>query len=95
MPDGAGRLHVTLTADPAAHASLVALRLGAATNALVDVGEQTGLSGNTTILLPPGTLQAQLVIRRATAGQATTVALVVVDACGEWPTVLGGGPSAF
>ncbi len=34
-------------------------------------------------------------VRRATGGQATTVAFTVVDNCGAWPTLVGGGPSAF
>jgi hypothetical protein len=34
-------------------------------------------------------------VRRATAGQGTTVPLVVTDSCGEWPTLVGGGPGAF
>ncbi len=40
-------------------------------------------------------MRTPLLVRRATAGQATTVNLVVVDRCGEWPTVVGGGSSAF
>ena len=34
-------------------------------------------------------------VTRTTAGQATTVRLRVVDACGVWTTFVGGGPSGF
>jgi hypothetical protein len=30
-----------------------------------------------------------------TAGQPTLINLTVVDSCGDWPTVVGGGPDAF
>jgi hypothetical protein len=48
-----------------------------------------------TIALPSGTQQAALVVQRQAPGQAVTVELVVTDACGDWPTVVGGGPNAF
>jgi hypothetical protein len=35
-----------------------------------------------------------LTVSRVTAGQATTIPLIVVDGCGEWPTFVGGGASA-
>ena len=44
--------------------------------------------------LPPGTTQVSFTVRRVTAGQGTTVPLTVVDGCGEWSTIVGGGPSA-
>jgi len=43
----------------------------------------------------PGTQQAQFVLQRVTPGQAATVQLTALDSCGEWPTVVGGGPNAF
>lgn len=33
--------------------------------------------------------------RRVTACHGITVQLTAVDSCGEWPTFVGGGPSAF
>jgi hypothetical protein len=33
-------------------------------------------------------------VRRAAAGQATTVRFTVTDQCGSWPTFVGGGPNA-
>ena len=35
-----------------------------------------------------------LVVRRVTAGQATTVRFTVTDDCGEWQTFVGGGTAA-
>lgn len=97
-PLGDGRLQVTLSAGTSAALpsnALRELRFAAATNALVDAGGQTGQGGAFTVTLAAGTQQTSFVIRRATAGQAATVPLVVVDACGDWPTIVGGGPSAF
>ena len=89
-----GRLVVTVTANGAGNL-LRALRIGASSNALVDVGERTGLSSNVNVALPSDTRQATFSVRRATSGQATMVPLVVVDGCGDWPTFVGGGPGAF
>ena len=74
--------------------TLQALHFSTATNAQITAGGQTG-NGNFTVTLPPGTQQTSFTIRRTTAGQPTTVNLVTVDRCGEWPTVVGGGSSAF
>jgi hypothetical protein len=48
-----------------------------------------------TVSLPPGTQQVALVVQRQASGQAATVHLIVQDACGDWPTLVGGGPNAF
>jgi hypothetical protein len=85
---------VTVRADAAAHTTLQALRFGPATNGQIDAAAQSG-PGSFTIALTPGTAQTQFTVTRATAGQAATVPLTVVDSCGEWPTVVGGGPGAF
>ena len=45
--------------------------------------------------LPASTQQVGLMVQRVAPGQATTVHLVVTDVCGEWPTFVGGGPTAF
>ena len=97
-PDGAGRLRVTVTAPTTAALStnaLQALRFGAATNALIDAGGQVGATGSFSVALPAGTTQTSFVVRRATPGLATTVPFEVVDACGAFPTLVGGGPAAF
>jgi hypothetical protein len=94
----AGRLQVTVAAGTAPGTpsnALVALRFGTATNAAIDAGDQTGQPGGFTVSLPPGTAQTTFTVRRLVVGAATTVNLVVVDGCGEWPTVVGGGAGAF
>jgi hypothetical protein len=93
-PSG-GSLHVTVAASATANARLQTLGFGAATNALIDAGGQTGLTGGTTITLPPGTQQTTFTVRRAAPGQVTTVPLTITDSCGAWPTFVGGGPGAF
>jgi hypothetical protein len=92
-PDEAGRLAVTVSADATAHATLQALRFGAATHARIEAGRQSG-SGGFTVTLAPGTAQTTFTVARVAVGQAVTVPLTVLDSCGEWPTVVGGGPSA-
>jgi N-acetylneuraminic acid mutarotase len=91
---GGGRLQVTITAPASANDRLLALRFGVATNARIEAGGQSG-TGGFSVSLSPGTQQTTFVVTRVTAGQGATVPLVVVDACGEWPTVVGGGPTAF
>src|SRR5262249_59586585 len=74
----------------------VTLRFGQATGALIDVpGQPAGQTGNFTVTLPPNTTSTAFVVRQAAAGQAATVPLTVTDLCGDWPTVVGGGPQAF
>ena len=97
-PAGGGRLQVTARAGTSPllpDNRLRAIRLGAATNALVDVAGRTNLTGNIEVPLPADTRDVTLVVRRASPGAATTVPLVVVDGCGDWPTFVGGGPGAF
>jgi N-acetylneuraminic acid mutarotase len=47
------------------------------------------------IPLPTGTTQVVVETSRQSPGAATTVAFAVTDACGEWPSLVGGGPGAF
>ena len=89
---GSGRLQVTVTPGLG---PLQALRFAAGANALIDIDGQTGRTGPFTVSLPPGTAQATFIVRRATAGVATTVPFFVTDGCaGEWSTFVGGGPTA-
>jgi hypothetical protein len=53
------------------------------------------LSQGQAVPLAADTQEVVLVIESVTPRQAATVQLVVTDACGEWPTFVGGGPSAF
>jgi hypothetical protein len=97
-PGAPGSLRVTVAAS-GANNLLLALRFGEprpSTNEQIDVGGQTGRSGAFTVTLPPpGVAQTTFTVRRATAGQATTASFTVADRCGDWPTLAGGGPSAF
>jgi hypothetical protein len=98
VPSGSGRLQVTVGLEPTAGTPgnrIQSLRFGAASNAVVDVGTQTGLAGDATVALTPSSPQTTFAIRRVANGQAATVRLTVVDACGEWSTLVGGGPGAF
>ncbi|HLH22797.1 MAG TPA: M12 family metallo-peptidase [Chloroflexota bacterium] len=96
---GSGVLQVTIAAGGSAATGprLQQLQLGAATNALIDVPAAglTGLTSGRSVVLPVETRTLVLTVRHATAGQATTVPLTVVDGCGSWPTLVGGGPNAF
>ncbi len=98
VPAGAGRLQVTLTAATSAALpsnGLRELRVGASSNALVDVpGFVTGARDPFSVGLL-FTTTVTFFVRRDVPGLPTTVPLVVVDDCGEWPTFVGGGPTAF
>jgi hypothetical protein len=97
-PDGQGGLKVTVQAGTSGtnqNNHLHTLRFRGATNALVDVNGQTGRTGDFDVDLPATPAQATLTVRRATAGQPTTVPITLVDDCGPWPTFVGGGPGAF
>jgi len=95
-----GELRVTIGATTTAGVTptnrLIQVRFGEATNALVHVDSSQAMSpGNFNVTLPSGSDSYSFTVHRAAPGTAATVRLTVVDACGEWPTVVGGGPSAF
>jgi hypothetical protein len=92
-PGGAGRLQVTVAASGVGN-TLRALAFGPATNAAVEASGQRG-PGGFTATLPANTTTTRFTLSRTIAGQAATVPLTMTDACGDWPTVVGGGPSAF
>ena len=94
---GDGRLQVTVTAGiqgPNGANRLTELRFGVGTNALVDLAGQSGRSGAFTVPLADRPTSLTFFVRRATAGQATSLPVTVVDGCGEWPTLVGGGIGA-
>lgn len=41
--------------------------------------------------VPAGVVFVELTMTRTVAGQATTAPFTVVDGCGEWQTLVGGG----
>jgi uncharacterized repeat protein (TIGR01451 family) len=99
VPSGSGVLQVTIRsstapATPANH--LTALHIGFTTNAVVDMPNgPSGLTGNAELPVPVGAEQVAFSVHRVVPGRAATVQIVVGDVCGDWPTFVGGGPSAF
>ena len=96
---GGGRLQVTLSAIAAGNL-LRNVQFGAPgrplDNALIDLPDgRVGLSGSFAQAINPPATSYIFFVRRATAGQPTTVPIVVTDNCGTWPTFVGGGASAF
>src|SRR5699024_4677125 len=70
--------------------------LDAADNTVVDIlpnGPSTQASGFR-FAPPVGTTSVRIEIYRKRLGSAT-VPMVVVDGCGRWQTLAGGGPDAF
>jgi hypothetical protein len=45
--------------------------------------------------MPAESVSYTFTVKRNATGGAATVPLTVVDSCGEWPTLVGGGPAAF
>jgi hypothetical protein len=93
---GGGALNVHVESTPlntSASNPLQQIRFGTLQNATVTLNGQA-ISSDQTITLPPNTFGADLAVRRATAGQTTTVPFTVVDGCGEWKTFVGGGAAA-
>jgi hypothetical protein len=98
VPNGDGRLRVTVSATTNAGTpsnALQRLDFTAATNAHFDIGVEVDKAPPFYDVLPSGTQQTTLYVRRLTAGQAATLSLTVTDGCGAWPTFVGGGPGAF
>jgi hypothetical protein len=54
----------------------------------------TNVTANRNVMLPLETRAVSFTVRHAGSG-ATTVPLTVVDGCGSWPTLVGGGANAF
>src|SRR5262249_22901605 len=95
-----GSLRVTLTARDAgcpANNQLHALRFTRLANATVDVPGVGRISAPTAapIALPDRPSSVTLTVGRVESGQTTTVEAIVTDGCGDWPTFLGAGPTAF
>src|SRR5262249_54290521 len=96
-----GTLQATLTAQSQGcvpNNRLQALQFTRLQNATVDVSAPASVTVSTaptTVALPSQPPSIVLTVNRISAGQPTTVELVVTDSCGTWPTFVGGGPSAF
>ena len=96
-PVGPGQLQATISAQmlPATPSNgLQRIAIARIDNAAVLMnGSPVGAGAN--VALPAGTSQVTLVIRRQTTEAASMVSFVVTDACGDWPSFVGGGPGAF
>jgi hypothetical protein len=98
---GPGQLQATLTAESLPGAppnSLSSVRIGSINNAAVRLNGSPVTTGQT-VTLPEGSRQATLLLDRhapdQNPGLASGVGFAVTDACGEWSTFVGGGPSGF
>jgi CSLREA domain-containing protein len=94
---GDGRLQVTVsvTNNPGFTNALQAITWGEFRDATVQVNSLGPVTSGQRTSLPPGTTVVMFIISRVTPGQAATASLTVTDACGDWPTLVGGGASAF
>ncbi|MCC6179625.1 MAG: right-handed parallel beta-helix repeat-containing protein [Chloroflexi bacterium] len=98
VPAGPNLVQATITAGRnggTPNNTLRELRFGTATNASIDVEGRSGLTGNVTVPLAPGTTSVTFFVRRGPNEDSATVQLVVVDDCGTWPTLVGGGRDAW
>lgn len=96
-PIGGGRLLVTLavqTNTGLASNAILGLKFTRLENAIVEVGGAAVPIG-TAVAVPPAAQQYSFEVRRVTSGQPTMVHFTARDACGDWPSFIGGGPSAF
>jgi hypothetical protein len=98
QPAGGGRLQATLTVGTGAGVpsnQFLGYSSGRVTNALIDI--PGGPSGVTSFAsaVPAGTQQLVFFIRQADPSQGASVEIAVSDNCGDWPTVVGGGPAVF
>ena len=93
---GGGQLQVRIEATPLnsqANNPLQQIRFGKFLNATVTLNGQPIVSGQTYVV-PANTIAVEFTVARAVAGLPTTVELTVVDGCGEWNTLVGGGTRA-
>lgn len=94
----AGVLEVTVAAGTTAGApnnTLRTIQFGTIVNGTVDLTGYGRVNSGTTASLAAGVQQATIVVRRTTAGAATTVPLVLTDDCGTWRTFVGAGAGAL
>jgi hypothetical protein len=94
---GGGQLQVTVASSPLNTGPanpITTIRFGTFQNAAVTLNGQAITSGQT-VNIPANTSSVTFTVARVTPNQATTVPFTVVDTCGEWPTLVGGGTNAF
>ncbi len=96
-PSNPGQLSATIAAQqtPAIPGNaLSSITITRVENAVVVVNGAPASSG-VTVPVAGGTSPVTMLVIRQTAGQPSTVAFTAMDACGAWPTFVGGGPGAF
>jgi len=94
---GPGQLQSTVTVQisPATPANVLQrITIVRTSNAAVSLNGSPVAAG-AGIALPGGTTQVILLTQRQSPGAATLVAFVVTDICGNWLSLVGGGPNAF
>jgi len=92
-----GGLSATISAStgPAApNNRLQQLRLPGVPNAAVEVRGQI-ITTTTTVSLPDRPQSVAMFVRRTGGSDGVTIPVTVVDDCGDWQTLLGGGASLF
>ena len=98
VPAGSGRLQVTVSAGTTSGATanrLLELRAKIPANARIDVvNGPSNLAGEQALPVSDGTQPVVFVVRRIAPG-SVTVPLEATDACGVWPTFVGGGANAL
>jgi uncharacterized repeat protein (TIGR01451 family) len=98
QPVGGGRLQATLTVGTTSSVpsnQFHGYSSGRVTNALIDIpGGPTEVTSFASAV-PAGTQQLVFFIRQADPSQGASVEIAVSDNCGDWPTVVGGGPAVF
>jgi hypothetical protein len=92
---GALRATVTVVNDATGQTQnrIQTIKFGTFTNATVTLNGQAITSGQT-FTAPANTTTQTFTVRRVRAGAVTTVPLTVTDACGSWPSFVGGGAGA-
>jgi hypothetical protein len=91
-----GALQVTISVsdvDGPTQNRLRELRFGSPVNGRIELAGQSQ-SAAFTHTVPAPTDRISFAVRRVSPGQPTTVPLTVVDECGAWPTLVGGGTGA-
>lgn len=98
---GPGRVQATITATSGADGSLntillLQFQLGEDMSAIRFASPVTiTATASGPVALPTTPLQQVMFVIESSPGVARTVPLTVVDACGTWPTLVGGGPNAY
>jgi hypothetical protein len=101
-PTSGGRLAVTVAAQSnsaVVNNAILRLTFGGtppqgSSNDVVEING-TSQSGSFVIVPSPPATALGFFVRQADPSQPTTVQLIVRDRCGDWPTFVGGGLSAF